>query len=62
MRIICGFWVVFNLIWLLVLFVMLGLKSSVIISEPRPWLAWFEVAVCALSLPAFAYLMIGRRD
>ena len=62
MKAICGFWIVFNILWLMVFFVLLALKGSVVISEPRPWLAWFEVFLCFMSLPALAYILLKRDD
>ena len=62
MRAICAFWIAFNILWLMVAFVLLALKGSVVISEPRPWLAWVETGMCFLSLPALAYIILSRRD
>ena len=59
-RLLSIYWVVFNVLWLAGFFVILSFKGSVVVSEPRPWLAAFECVLCLVSLPALMYIAKAR--
>lgn len=62
LKAIAGFWLAFNLLWLAGLFFLITLKGSVIISEPRAWLAGLELFLSLTTLAALVIVYNSNRD
>lgn len=55
-------WVMINCTWLLgAVFIPMAVDGSVVAYEQNTWLAWIEVVMCGLTLPAIIYLAKGER-